>query len=426
MAVLKNNRISKKRFILVIFVYIGVLWSWFQYSIAGIFGYWDELFTLLGIVVIVFNSHRWRKCRQANYYVVFFAAYIFAGVVGNIAGGLVSIKAALYDILINIKFPVCLLAAYCIFKPVNIEKYSSIIRIHVEILSIVLIIAYAINLFMDIFPVYEIRFGINSVQLFFAHPSFCAGAVFYLLLLRIVFIKHNNFSTCVSLILLLIIFMTLRFKAIISIFALYVLGFFIYHRRYRQLKLPLYIIAGAIAFAICYDQVSFYFAGYGLHHFPRGVLFLNSFTLMGQFFPFGTGFGSFGSYYSGVYYSPVYKMLGIDDIFGLSYDNYNAITDQYWPMVGGQTGIFGLLFMITAWAVQFIWIEQLRNVNEKYYYAAMGGFMYILISSTSESAICNPVNIPLGLLIGILLSQITIKYQVIGSQLNKQYCFPCY
>lgn len=398
-------KICIRKFILVICLYIGVLWSWLQYSVSELFGYWDELFALLGIIIVAVHYHKWIRNSFARHYVLFFIGYIVVGLIGNVLYGLIDVKAVVCDVFINVKFPVCLLATYCLFSTVDIRKYSNKVKLHIELLSILLISAFAANIFLDVFPVYEVRFGIKSVQLFFAHPTFCAGAACYLLLLRVVFIKNNHFSAIINGLLALIIVMTLRYKAIVSMFALAVLAFFVFHKKYQQLKLPLYVIAGAIAFAISYDQVSFYFSGYGLQNFPRGALLVNSVNLMKMHFPFGAGFGSFGSYYSGVYYSPVYKMLGIHEIYGLSRDNYNAITDQYWPMVTGQTGIIGLILMILVWIFEFKWIEKLRNVDLRYYLSAMGGYMYILISSTSESAVCNPVNIPFALFIGILLSQ---------------------
>lgn len=76
-------------------------------------------------------------------------------------------------------------------------------------------------------------------------------------------------------------------------------------------------------------------ARYALYHASGQIAF--------DRFPLGTGFGSFGSYPSRVYYSDVYNQYGLSTIRGLSPQFGEYITDAFWPMVLGQGGVISLL-----------------------------------------------------------------------------------
>ncbi|HEX4823516.1 MAG TPA: hypothetical protein VFV19_04360 [Candidatus Polarisedimenticolaceae bacterium] len=75
----------------------------------------------------------------------------------------------------------------------------------------------------------------------------------------------------------------------------------------------------------------------------RVALHYTSFLIAKDYFPFGTGFGTFGSYASSVYYSEVYAQYGLTEVWGLTPDHPAFITDTFWPMVMGQGGIAGLV-----------------------------------------------------------------------------------
>lgn len=80
--------------------------------------------------------------------------------------------------------------------------------------------------------------------------------------------------------------------------------------------------------------------------FARPALYLNSFIIAGDYFPFGTGFSSYASYYSGVYYSPLYEEYGLSQIHGLTQDEPMFIADAGFPMILGQFGYAGLGFFL--------------------------------------------------------------------------------
>ena len=78
---------------------------------------------------------------------------------------------------------------------------------------------------------------------------------------------------------------------------------------------------------------------------PRNALYVGSVAAARDYFPLGAGLGQFGSHMSRVQYSPVYAEYGLNRIWGLSERHPMAITDTFWPMILGETGVFGLVAM---------------------------------------------------------------------------------
>ena len=55
---------------------------------------------------------------------------------------------------------------------------------------------------------------------------------------------------------------------------------------------------------ISWDQISFYYLSHD--DVARNILTSKSMEIAKDYFPLGTGFGTYGSYISGVYYSSLY------------------------------------------------------------------------------------------------------------------------
>jgi hypothetical protein len=82
----------------------------------------------------------------------------------------------------------------------------------------------------------------------------------------------------------------------------------------------------------------------------RTVMTLKSFTVAADYFPLGAGLGRYGSYPAGVHYSPLYRELGFDEVYGLQPDPPNDafLTDTFWPAVLGESGYIGAACYVAA------------------------------------------------------------------------------
>jgi len=169
-----------------------------------------------------------------------------------------------------------------------------------------------------------------------------------------------------------------------------------------------------VGFLLSYQQIKYYYVSNS--SFARSVLTLTSIKIANEFFPVGTGFATFGSYQSGVYYSPVYHKYGIDRVWGISKSFPMYISDTFWPMLIGQFGYLGLLFFIIYVALFFSLISKLRQLNFDYYYSALAFLIYLLISSTAESSFVQPYAVLFFFIIGAYISQLEYHSEYLAAR----------
>ena len=174
-------------------------------------------------------------------------------------------------------------------------------------------------------------------------------------------------------------------------------GFFVlasaimlYFNDIKKLKIDLKTVVAAlfILVAILYvarEKILFYFmpafsGDMENDYIARLALYATSYSLFLDYFPFGSGLASFGTHFSGVYYSDIYTIYGIDNIWGLSKSEPNFISDTYYPSLA-QFGVVGiaLYFLFWMYIVRKAMTFNLSNKNMHLFLIAVciTGFLFI-------------------------------------------------
>ena len=132
--------------------------------------------------------------------------------------------------------------------------------------------------------------------------------------------------------------------------------------------IALLFIVAAILF-VARDKIIFYFmpafsSDLENDYIARLALYTTSYSIFLDYIPFGSGFASFGTYYSGVYYSNIYAEYGIDHIWGLNKSYISFVADTYYPSLA-QFGIVGamLYFLFWLYIVRKVTTLNLSNKN---------------------------------------------------------------
>ena len=94
---------------------------------------------------------------------------------------------------------------------------------------------------------------------------------------------------------------------------------------------------------------------------PRTALYLGSVAVARDDLPLGAGFGRYGSHLSRAEYSPIYALYGLDRIYLLGPERPDAVTDTFWPMVLGETGVLGLVAALVFFGS--LLVELWRSAN---------------------------------------------------------------
>jgi hypothetical protein len=143
----------------------------------------------------------------------------------------------------------------------------------------------------------------------------------------------------------------------------------------------------------------------------RTVMTRDSLAVAQQHFPFGAGFGRFGSQTAAVYYSPEYLARGYNHVWGLSaaLGNDRYLTDTMWPAIMGEAGFFGLVAFALALIAIFRRLRMLAVSDVAIMrWVGLTGIawlvQYLVESMGNPVFVSPPVYVPLFALAGLLAS----------------------
>lgn len=225
------------------------------------------------------------------------------------------LKAVVSDAFLCIKFWLALYVGKKIFAKIDMQKYASKIYFHVKCITILYGVLIVIDYSLHIFQATE-RYGLRSEQLMYTHPTVLVACCVFLIIILLSLKNYVTGGKKYIIILLLIMCSTLRSKAFGAVLAIILICYFVFVRKKKitlrtmLLFIPLVVILG-------WDQIQYYFFSSIIPDSARYQLLTKAFEIARDTFPFGTGFATFGSYYSGVYYSSVYAAYGLSNINGL-------------------------------------------------------------------------------------------------------------
>lgn len=217
---------------------------------------------------------------------------------------------------------------------------------------------------------------------------FAAIASGYFILIK----KKSIFSLWV-LMNLVLLFLSLQRQEIMSFIVSILLTNFIFIRREHKFKKGIYLLKATVVMiiiiAFTLPFIEFFIKDSNLFDFkqsgdPRVVFYWKSFVLFFDYFPFGSGFGTFGGYSAHVFNPGIYKTLNFDNYIWYTQDQF--MTDTYYPHVIAETGFIGvLLFMLAFKALlKFIKIDK-ENLSSNRSFAYFSLIFLLLVSLTSPN-----------------------------------------
>lgn len=149
----------------------------------------------------------------------------------------------------------------------------------------------------------------------------------------------------------------------------------------------------------------------------RYMLYVTAPEILRDYFPFGSGFASYGTYYSGVYYSEIYAEYGLDGVWGMSRSFYNYIADTYYPSLA-QFGVAGILLYITFWIYilrrGYLFFKKTGNIHYFSIVILITGFL--AIEGTTDSTFTTHRGFFVLMILGLVLSN--MKYELWDQEEN--------
>lgn len=371
--------------------------------------YLDELVALMIVPLFLYRLAQGRfRSKPTRRQIVFFlllAVFWITGWVGYFLHHYQPLSNTVKDSYVGLKFFMALGAAWLFFDDGKTDgkRLERVLWPVLNVITCVLFALCVINLFVEIFPS-ETRYGFPTIKLFYtSYTALVAQGVFLCAIyFRLYEYVQNRILIPVAM-LFFVMLCTQRVKAIAGMACIIFIYLILFSRK-KKLGVVLACGGGAIAVFASFCQFYYYYIVLGTEA-ARVVLSIAAPYIAKAYFPFGTGWGTFGSAFSVDPYSPVYEICHMDGVWGLSPSYPQFVSDTFWPMLLGQCGVIGTLAYIGV-LVMLTWnIFSLRKKNTCAFAAGLVPLCYLFISSTSESAFVNPVAVPFALLMGFLFAE---------------------
>lgn len=386
----------RKDLVLPILVVIVLLIQPMLENWLFICSYIDEFLALLMLFYFVKECIKTKKIYKMEERIIFFLfCLLIIGIWGNFQSGTNNrIYAIVLDIFSNCKcfiftLPLFVRNKWCDEQK---EKFGDFINLIIRLIICIMFICAVISQFINIGMTGEVRYGITSFQFVFPNPAglntYCYA---YAVLFSATLFKNGKirkFSNLYMIMFLYIWISTLRSRAI-AFGAIYFILYFLVvikgiNRSNFKLRWYHIVLIGIVVALIGWQQFAEYFIKNSKQ--ARYVLARSSMEIAKDYFPIGSGFGSFGTAASKTFYSPIYSIYGISSLWGISSDSAYFILDQYWFGIIGQFGIIGfavvvcLIYMLYS----FVWKKGTKARNLQF--AAIVFIYTSFISSISASS----------------------------------------
>ena len=364
-------------------------------QVIPVFSNVDELVTVgCGALCLV----RWRRgslLPQERWSIILLGVVFLVTLAGNVVYGYQSSMSGIaIDAFTCLKFFV---TYYCCIQFMgDTNRVVRFLADECKLLFAVMLVFAVLNFAGVVNMTYEVKYGIPSFHFIFEHPTFQSALMVGLLCVFVASRKPHGVLIALA---CLMIALGLRTKGIV--FCAIFLFLYLLKRSGKKIPVPLMVGVGVVlVFVFGWSQLMYYLQNDG---FARTAMTKAAFAVGADAFPLGTGFATYGSWMSAVHYSPLYDMYGLSSVYGLSRDYSEFITDTFWPIVIGQAGFIGAVLFVVALGLM-IYAAYKRSRDAGNYLILGAGFLYLLISSTAETAFFNPWSVYLAVMMGVALA----------------------
>ena len=134
---------------------------------------------------------------------------------------------------------------------------------------------------------------------------------------------------------------------------------------------------------------------------PRMILLKYGIRTAKTYFPFGSGFATYGSDMAARNYSVLYKLYGFQNRYGLNMENKSFLNDCYLGMVFGEFGYIGAIIFAVMLAFIFIPINKI-TISKGIKILTLSIFIALVISSLGTAIIKSSIGVFVMCILGMV------------------------
>lgn len=186
----------------------------------------------------------------------------------------------------------------------------------------------------------------------FSYPAQYASAAQILGLCYLYFSKRSKKNFLIASAIILLSVLSLRSKAYGFVAAYFFIVYFKKHFHPQKIKiLNLFLLlccVVSLTIYVAWEKFSLYVFTGTEERWARPALYLGMLDILKDYPLFGSGLGTYGTFGSVVYYSPLYTYYNLDNVYGLEEDHIVYACDTFFPTLC-QIGFIGIGLFTYFW-----------------------------------------------------------------------------
>lgn len=210
--------------------------------------------------------------------------------------------------------------------------------------------------------------------------AICTGMAWYL------FTKETRRNMYIALVLVFTGLIAPKFKFLGEVVCFIYLLFFLKKRlnfKSPKTAVSLGLLMAVVLFVTWSKFDVYYVSGFTRDdRMARPETYKTALLILKDYFPFGSGMGSFACNGAWKYYSPLYYKYNLNTVWGLD-PGGGFICDAYYPTLA-QFGIVGVFFFVVFWKRRLKAFNKI--VDMRYYRIAWMAFFCLAIEQTADSS----------------------------------------
>lgn len=375
----------KLRPLLLAIIFLALICENIITKYIGVASYFDEALAIILFVEYIIHIMRKGITKKDALILSIIVLLFIIGFVGNGRSRITNnLAIEMFDAFNIFKFALAILGGKLLLNEYKFKKeVVEYLGFFIKCLIIVSTVFMIVNLFFDIGMHTDYRYGFRSYNFIFTRVGdFYSSCILWILVLTAeLYYKDKRNAHLFIALALINMCSTMRSRAW-GFSILYVILYYAFViRKERRFKWWHAIPFGLLVYFIAADQFSFYFSG----DRARNVLLRYGLVTARNYFPFGSGFATYGTAIAQRYYSSLYDQYNFSSYWGLSSSYGSFLTDNYWPAVMAEFGFIGAIIM--AVLIYLLIKKVAKGIDNKYskiniYF----GFGTLIISSLASSS----------------------------------------
>ncbi len=342
----------------------------------------DEIFLLFLIIPAILGFQNILRNKYWSWVLIFFSSYLILASISSVFYG-ITIFQFVSQLFISLKFPYVL----CVF--LGIRNGKEFLNGYIRLAKFVLTASIILMLWQFLLPqFYSLIFSaglhkgtalisegvyISRGAGIYAHPGqmgIFAGSFTIILFYKQLKTKgllYNKNAAWLAMSFMALILTFSRLEAAATIIGLLAAYLFVFKGQNRLFRFAIWFcLVSVLTFAI-YPSIMFIYAnsvgdGFVFSSDPRIVFFVKGVEIANDYFPLGSGMGTFGGYVAAIYDSPLYIHYGFQEYYW--YRQGNFLADTFWPHILGESGYLGLFcYTMSLLVIVRIAIKQAKRTS---------------------------------------------------------------